>query len=71
MAGLLIYNQKLYCVGFEVLTARLLTIKGFWYVTPHRMHTYTYIYTFHSSLRLSPDNRMWNMSKTYKSIQDI
>ena len=41
MAVLLIYNQKLYCVGFEVLTARLLTIKGFWYVTPCRMvHSY-------------------------------
>ena len=37
MASLLVNNQKLYCVGFEVLTARLLTIKGFWYVTPHRM----------------------------------
>jgi len=33
MAGLLIYNQKLSCVWFEVLTAR--------YVTPHRMaHSY-------------------------------
>jgi len=34
-------------------------------------YTHTYIYAFHRTLRLSPDNRMWNMSKTYKSIQDI
>ena len=41
MAVLLVYNQKLYCVEFEDLTARLLTIEGFWYVTPCRMvHIY-------------------------------
>jgi len=43
--------------------------------THTRTHAYIYIYThthtFHSSLRLSADSRMWNMSKTYKSIQDI
>ena len=33
-------------------------------------YSYIYIYIFHRSLSLSPDNRMWNMSKTYKSIQD-
>jgi len=26
-------------------------------------YIHTYIHTFHRSLRLSPDNRMWNMSK--------
>jgi len=31
-----------------------------------RIYIYIYIYTFHRSLRLSPGNRMWNMSKTYK-----
>ena len=35
------------------------------------MHTYIHIYIFHRCLRLSPDNRIWNMSKTYKIIQDI
>ena len=35
------------------------------------MHIHTYIYTFHRSPRLSTDNRMWNMSKTYKRIQDM
>ena len=41
-----------------------------WYGYPEDI-MHTYIYTFHRSPRLSPDNRMWNMSKTYKSIQDI
>ena len=26
------------------------------------------VYTFHRSLRLSPDSRMWNMSKAYKTF---
>ena len=41
--------------------------------TGHRLNsiTYIYIYAFHRSVRLSLDNRMWNMSKTYKSVQDI
>ena len=49
---------------------------SYWMMYEHaRVETagsiHTYIYTFHRSLRLSPDNRMWNMSKTYKSVQDI
>jgi len=31
----------------------------------------SYIHTFHRSLRLSPDNRMRNMSKTYKTYKII
>jgi len=34
------------------------------HIKAQRLHTYihTYIYAFHRSLRLSQDNRMWNMS---------
>jgi len=28
----------------------------------------TYLYTFHRSLRLSPDYRMWNMSKKHRKV---
>jgi len=39
----------------------------------HAIHTYihTYIHTFHRSLRLSPDNRTWNMSKAYNTYEII
>ena len=34
-------------------------------------YIHTYIHTFHRSLRLSPDNRMWNMSKAFKTYKII
>jgi len=43
----------------------------FTYVGKETSYIRTYIYTFHRSLRLSPDNRMWNMSKNKQSEQDI
>jgi len=49
------------------------SVKQFIYIREHtyiHIYIHTYIYTFHRSLKLSPDNRMWNMSKTHKSIKD-
>ena len=34
-------------------------------------YVHTYVYKFHRSLRMSPDNRMWNMSQAYNTYKVI
>ena len=60
-------TRILHCINLIWIT----DIVELQYIMTARIVIHTYIYAFHRSLRLSPDNRMWNMSKTYKSIQDI